>query len=241
MASETSREKVLIVDDEPSVLHLLEFGLARLDCELCLTDGGEVALARAREISPSLVILDILMPDIDGYQVCRSLRQFSSTPVILLTALRDSADLSLALGAGADEYVAKPFSVADLLGRCRAALSRRRTLPLGCVAPPPFAGGRYTLDLERRLLFDLPRRRGALPIVVPLSNTAFRLVTYLACNKGRRLGYDEVLERVWGPAWTGESDLLDAHLAVVSRRLEPDPTRPQLIVHDGDGALVFRG
>jgi len=232
---------ILIIDDEPSVLHLLEIGLAKLDCELRLASSGEEGLATARDLAPVLIVLDILLPDIDGYEVCRRLRQFSTEPVILLTALRDSGDMSNALSAGADEYVAKPFSVADLLGRCRAALARRLAPMLDTVPPQPFWGGRYTIDVERRLLLELPRRRAQMPGVVPISNTGFRLVAYLARNRGRRLSYAEVLENVWGPAWTGETDLLRAHLSLLRQRLDPDPTRPRLIVDDGDQVVLAAG
>jgi two-component system KDP operon response regulator KdpE len=241
MVPVSPRDRILIVDDEPSVLHLLEIGLSRLNCELCLAGGGEAGLAAARDLSPDLVILDILMPDLDGYEVCRTIRLFTSTPVILLTALRDSSDMEMALSAGADEYVAKPFSIADLLGRSRAALSRRRALPFDSEPPPPFAGGRFSIDVGRRLVHELPRRRGQLPIVVPLSDTAFRLVTYLASNRGRRLPYEAILERVWGPAWTGERTLLASHLGVLRQRLEVDANRPRLIVEESDRSVVFHG
>ena len=232
---------ILIVDDEPSVLHLLEIGLSRLESELHLTCSGEAGLKAARELNPVLVVLDILMPDIDGYEVCRQFRQFSTEPVILLTALRDSGDLTNALAAGADEFVAKPFSIADLLGRCRAALARRLTPALPAGTPATLAGGRFTIDAERRLLFEQPRRRSHAPDVVPLSNTGYRLISYLAANKGRRLTYAEVLENIWGPAWTGERELLRAHLSVLRKALELDASRPSIILDDGDDLLQFGG
>jgi two-component system, OmpR family, KDP operon response regulator KdpE len=234
-------DHILIVDDEPSVLHLLEIGLSRLDCELRLACSSEDGLAAAREVSPVLVLLDILLPGIDGYEVCRRFRQFSTEPVILLTALRDSGDMSNALAAGADEFIAKPFSVADLLGRCRAALGRRLAPVQLNGEPPTFAGGRYAIDAERRLLFEMPRRRANAPGVVPISNTGFRLVTFLAANKGRKLSYADVLEHIWGAEWTGEHDMLRAHLSVLRQRLEPDPSRPRFILDDGDDAIHLAG
>jgi two-component system, OmpR family, KDP operon response regulator KdpE len=241
MESVTSGNRILIVDDEPSVLHLLEIGLAKLECQLSFATSGEAGVAMARELEPILVVLDILMPDIDGYEVCRRLRLFSTEPVILLTALRDSGDLANAISAGADEFVAKPFSVADLLARCRGALARRQIPTEGTEPPPPFGGGRFFLDMERRLLFEAPRRRSHEPSVVPISNTGFRLVYYFARNRGRRLSYAEVLETIWGPAWTAEHDLLQAHLGVLREHLEVDANRPRIIIDDGEQIVMPAG
>ncbi len=234
MVSASQANHILVIDDEPSVLHLLEIGLARLNCGLHLACSGEAGLAAARELSPVLVVLDILMPDIDGYEVCRQFRQFSTESVILLTALRDSGDLSNALSAGADEYVAKPFSIADLVGRCRAALARRLMPPLPSEPLPPFGGGRYSIDLERRLVLELPRRRASGPSVVPVSSTGFRLLAYLAANRGRKVAYEDVLENLWGTAWTGERELLRAHLSALRQRLELDANHPRVILDDGE-------
>ena len=170
--------KLLIADDEPSVLRLLEVGLQSDDVVIRTATSGREALAVAAEWKPDVLLVDVLLPDVDGFAVCRRIREHSTVPIILMSELRHDQNLALCLDAGADDYVAKPFSVAALAVRIAAVL-RRADLPLDGGTPREIAcdRGRLTIDLERGVAL----RRGH---VVPLGNTQYRLLAYLADNAG---------------------------------------------------------
>lgn len=227
------KRHLLIADDEPSVLRMLEVALQAPDRVIKTADTGRDALSLAVRWLPDLVVLDLLMPDIDGYEVCRALRAFTTSPVILLTAVRSARSAALGLEAGADEYITKPFSVAELRSHATEALRRREALPAG------FA--RRTLAFDRgRLVFDGSRQVVLVDDqVVPLCNLEYRMLLHLGASSGRLVGFDELLERDWGFCQYGQEEampLVKLHARLLCRRLAGGNEKPRYVAEvDGLG------
>jgi two-component system KDP operon response regulator KdpE len=213
-----SGARVLVVDDEPQILRALEITLQRegYDVETARTAAGAVATAAARP--PEAVILDLLLPDGRGTDVCSELREWTQVPILVLSAVEDEAEKVAALDAGADDYVTKPFSVEELLARLRAALRRSTPDP-----EPVIEVGDLRLDLRKRLVTvgDAP---------VSLTPTEYELLRLLAENEGRLLTHPMILKRVWGPAYSRESNYLHVYVSHLRRKIEPDPARPTYIL-----------
>jgi two-component system, OmpR family, KDP operon response regulator KdpE len=210
--------RVLVVDDEPQILRALQTSLrgAGYDVETATT--GEQALTAAALRAPDAVILDLVLPDMRGTDVCRELRAWTSMPVIVLSVVGDEAEKVAALDAGADDYVTKPFGVDELLARLRAAL--RRAEPS---AEPIYEIGELRVDLEARavLFAGTP---------VQLTPHEFDLLRLLARNRGKLLTHRTILREVWGQAYADESHYLHVYVSQLRRKLEPDPARPRYIL-----------
>ena len=219
-----SKVRVLVVDDEPQILRALQTNLrgAGYDVETAAT--AERALAAAAMRPPEAVILDLILPDRKGTEVCRELRTWSSVPIVVLSAVGDEREKVAALDAGADDYVTKPFGMEELLARLRAAL--RRSLPAG---QPVVRIGGLEIDLERRLVSVDGR-------TISLTPNEFDLLGLLARNEGKLLTHRAILKAVWGPAYGEESHYLHVYVSQLRRKLEPDPTRPRyLLTEPGAG------
>jgi two-component system KDP operon response regulator KdpE len=210
--------RVLVVDDEPQILRALQMKLSSEGYEVDTADTAASALASAAARVPEAVILDVLLPDGRGTDVCRELRAWSTAPVLMLSAVGDEAEKIAALDAGADDYVTKPFSVDELLARLRAAL--RRTLPAGDVV---IEIGELQVDLAKRLVTVAGRP-------VSLTPTEYDLLRLLARNEGKLLTHPTILREVWGPAYREESNYLHVYVSSLRRKLEPDPTRPRYLL-----------
>jgi two-component system, OmpR family, KDP operon response regulator KdpE len=209
---------VLVVDDEPQILRALEITLRRAGYEVESARSAQEALASAAARPPEAVILDLLLPDGRGTDVCRDLRGWSTVPILVLSAVEEEAEKVAALDAGADDYVTKPFSVEELLARLRAALRRSSPSP-----EPVLEMGGLAIDLERRLVTV----DGA---AVSLTPTEYELLRLLAENEGKLLTHPMILKRVWGPAYSGESNYLHVYVSHLRRKIEPDPARPTYIL-----------
>jgi two-component system KDP operon response regulator KdpE len=204
---------VLIADDEPRITKLVSLALSAEGFRVVTASGGEDALRKAEEVRPDIVLLDIVMPDIDGIEVMRQLRERRSVPVILLTAKGSTSDKAKGLDLGADDYVAKPFDLDELAARVRAVLRRA----LG-VAP---GGGIVSfddveIDLERRMV----SRGGEL---VQLSRTEWLLLQHLATNAGKVVLHTELLTKVWGPEYRDDLQYLRVWVSRVRRKLGARP------------------
>jgi len=210
--------RVLVVDDEPQIVRALQMMLAGEGYEVDTAATAAAALASAAARVPGAVILDVILPDGSGTDVCRELRSWSTAPVLMLSAVGDEAEKIAALDAGADDYVTKPFSVDELLARLRAAL--RRTLPAGEAV---LTIGELEIDLARRLVTF----RGA---PVSLTPTEYDLLRLLARNEGKLLTHPAILREVWGPAYREESNYLHVYVSNLRRKLEPDPARPRYLL-----------
>ena len=213
-----SGARVLVVDDEPQILRALETTLRGAGYEVETASDGETALTRAAARPPEAVILDLVLPDRSGIQVCRELRTWLEAPVIVLSAVGEERDKVEALDAGADDYVTKPFGIDELLARLRAAL-RRAAEP----GDPVVEIGELRIDLDKRVV----QRDGD---VVPLTPREFALLRYLARNEGRLLTHRSILREVWGPSYQTESHYLHVYVSQLRRKIEPDPTRPRYLL-----------
>jgi two-component system KDP operon response regulator KdpE len=213
-----SGARVLVVDDEPQILRALQMKLSSEGYDVETAETAAAALAAAAAQVPEAVILDVLLPDGSGTDVCRELRAWSTAPVLMLSAVGDEAEKIAALDAGADDYVTKPFSVDELLARLRAAL--RRSAPAGDTTAQI---GELRIDFAKRLVTFAGR-------LVSLTPTEYDLLRLLAQNEGKLLTHPAILRAVWGPAYREESNYLHVYVSQLRRKLEPDPARPRYLL-----------
>ncbi|HET7095592.1 MAG TPA: response regulator [Thermomicrobiales bacterium] len=213
-------ERILVVDDEPQIRRALRTALAGHGYVVELAETGELALAAIAANPPDLVLLDLVMPGVDGLEVLRETRGWSPVPIVVLSARGQEQDKVQALDLGADDYLTKPFGMAELLARVRAHLRRR-----GAPPEPIVTAGDVTIDLARRLV----TRNGQ---EVRLTPTEYDLLRCLAVDSGKVLTHRQLLTRVWGEHVADNSPELRVYINYLRRKLEADPARPQLIVTD---------
>jgi two-component system KDP operon response regulator KdpE len=211
-------ERILVVDDDPLIVRLVRANLEKAGYRVRAASDGEAALDAVVEDPPSLVILDLMLPRMDGYEVCRRIREMSLVPVVMLTARGEQVDKLRGFEMGADDYLTKPFAPAELLARVRAVL-RRSQQGASPSAPAVVRCGDIAIDLVRRRVTvrDEPVR---------LTRTEFQLLQQLALNAGKVLSHTELLTKVWGPEYRDDRDYLWAYVRHLRRKLEPDPERP---------------
>jgi DNA-binding response OmpR family regulator len=211
--------RVLIVEDDATIREALALNLRAEGYDVGVASDGEAALAAARSEKPDLVVLDVMLPELDGLTVCRILRRESSVPIILLTARGTETDKIIGLETGADDYIVKPFSLGEFLARVRAALRR------GATAAPPkeLASGDLRLDLQGRRAY---LRDGELA----LTPREFDLLLALMRNPGVVLTRELLLANVWGDHYPGETRTVDVHISWLRKKIEADPAAPTRIV-----------
>jgi two-component system, OmpR family, KDP operon response regulator KdpE len=225
-----SGERVLVVDDEPQFLRALATNLrgAGYDVEAVATAGDAITAAGLN--SPDAVILDLVLPDGRGTDVCRELRRWSNAPIIVVSAVGDEDEKIAALDAGADDYVTKPFAIGELLARLRAALRRSST-----GAEPVIEFGDVRLDVEKQSVEVSGQR-------VHLTPHEFAILCLLATNPGKLLTHRAILREVWGPAYGDESNYLHVYISQLRRKIEPDPSSPRhLLTEPGAGYRLVVG
>jgi two-component system, OmpR family, KDP operon response regulator KdpE len=215
-----ARPKVLVCDDEPQILRALRVILRDAGFEALPASGAEEALDVAAVDEPDAAIIDLVLPDGDGIELCRRLREWSDLPVIVLSAVGDEDAKVRALAAGADDYVTKPFGPRELVARLNANMRRIRREPEATV----ISSERFELDLARRMV-----RVGGEE--VHLTPTEFDLLRQLATNRGRLMTHRDLLVSVWGPGYEDDTQVLRAHIANLRRKIEP-PDGPRLIRTD---------
>jgi len=211
---------VLVIEDEPPIRRFLRPSLASQGYRVVEAETGEDGLIQAATRQPDLVVLDLGLPDLDGIEVIRRLREWATVPIIVLSARGGESDKVAALDAGADDYVAKPFAVGELLARARVALRH------SAQAREP---GESTFTL-RHLRVDLGRRRVWLgDVEVRLTPIEYRLLAVLVRHAGKVLTHRQLLQEVWGPGQVEQTHYLRVYMANLRRKLEADPARPQLL------------
>ncbi len=221
--------KVLVVEDEPTLLDTLEYNLTRQGYAVLTAADGWAALETARRERPDLIVLDVMLPGLDGFEVCRILRRETNAPILMLTARADEVDKVVGLEVGADDYLTKPFSMRELLARVKALLRRVRLMTESLSAQQtPAAGerrvyGDLTIDLDRREV----TRQGE-PLA--LKPKEYELLVFLAQHRGQALSRDQILEQVWGWDFVGGSRTVDVHVRWLREKIEPDPARPVRLV-----------
>jgi two-component system KDP operon response regulator KdpE len=220
---------VLVADDEPRITKLVSIALSEEGFRVVTATGGEDALAKAEEVRPDIVLLDIVMPDLDGIEVMRQLREQRPVPVILLTAKGATADKAKGLDLGADDYIAKPFHPDELAARVRAVIRRSSGVEPGAGV---LAFDDIEIDLERRMV----RRNGEL---VQLSRTEWLLLQHLATHPGKVVLHTELLTKVWGPEYRDDLQYLRVWISRVRRKLGAKPGEPGRIkTFQGIGYLL---
>jgi two-component system KDP operon response regulator KdpE len=213
-----SGERVLVVDDEPQIRRALRTALAAHGYVVEVAADGAAGLEAIAAWAPDAVVLDLVMPGLDGFEVLRQTRTWSTVPIVVLSARGQEADKVAALDGGADDYLTKPFGMGELLARLRVVLRRTRG-----PAPPSLQAGDVTIDLERRLVF-----RGGEE--VHLTPTEMSLLLVLAAESGKVLTHRQILERVWGGYAAENAPQLRVYVNYLRRKLEADPAQPRLIV-----------
>ena len=218
-------DTVLVVEDEPNLLAALKYTLEREGYDALTADNGETGLRVAREKSPDIVILDVMLPALDGFEICRLLRRESSVPIIMLTARGGEMDRVVGLELGADDYVTKPFSMRELLARIRNTLRRSASAAAGGGA------ARAEVVVSGNLAIDLAGHTATLngePL--DMKPREFALIAHLASNRGRAFTRDQILERLWGHDYIGDSRTVDVHVRWLREKIEPNPSKPSRIV-----------
>jgi two-component system KDP operon response regulator KdpE len=224
-----SGARILVVDDESQILRALRTSLQAAGYEVEVAATKAQALTSAATHPPDGVILDLVLPDGSGIDVCRELRSWTNVPILVLSAVGDEQEKVAALDAGADDYVTKPFGVDELLARLRAALRR-----VDAATGPVVELGDLVVDLERRLV----TLRGE---PVALTPTEFELLRLFIRNEGKLLTHPTILREVWGPRYGAESHYLHVYVSQLRRKIEADPARPRyLLTEPGAGYRLVR-
>ncbi len=234
-------EKILVVDDEVSLQEALTYQLKKEGYQVEVAGDGLTALELAQNTNPDLVILDVMLPGMDGFEVCRTLRQESNIPVLMLTARDDEIDRVVGLEVGADDYLPKPFSMRELIARVKALLRRVRLIreELGAAAqegnlPHILTFGNLEIDISRREV----RLDGE---VVPTKPKEFDLLTFMGQHKGRVLTRELILDRVWGWGFVGDSRTVDVHIRWLREKIEQIPEKPERIITVRGAGYRFEG
>lgn len=221
---------VLVVDDEPTLVATLRYNLEREGYRVVTAGDGEAAISMARSDHPDLLILDLMLPTMDGLQVCRILRREMSLPILMLTAKGDEVDKVVGLELGADDYVTKPFSMRELLARVRALLRRSEGGSDGDL----LVTGDLQIDLKRREV----TRDGRL---LELKPKEMELLLYFVRHKGRAFTREQLLRDVWGYDFFGDSRTVDVHIRWLRQKVEEDPGRPARLVTVRGTGYRFEG
>jgi two-component system, OmpR family, KDP operon response regulator KdpE len=224
--------RVLVIDDEPQIRRALRAGLEQHGYSVSLAAGGEEGLDEAALHPPDLVILDLAMPGLDGFEVCRQLREWSQAPILVLSVREGEEEKILALNLGADDYLTKPFSMGELIARMRAVLRR-----VGSAA-----GGEQSLFTTGELSIDFAHRRVAVAgQEVHLTPIEYGLLRYMALHPERVLTHRQLLTAVWGAEYAEDTHTLRVHVANLRNKIEPQPSRPRYIQTEPRIGYRFRG
>jgi DNA-binding response OmpR family regulator len=213
--------RVLLVEDDARVRRVLRLALEDEGFEVVEAGDGQQCLTQLAGVDPDVVLLDLMLPDTDGFSVCREIRRSSSVPVIMVTARTDSHDVVAGLESGADDYMTKPLVARELTARIRAML--RRVEPAVDQRPRRIVVDDVAIGLDDGIVTRDGRR-------IPLTRTEFRLLVELAVADGRICSREDLLDRVWGYGYFGDSRIVDVHVRRLRQRIEPDPANPRYVV-----------
>ncbi len=214
--------RVLVVDDEPRMIHFIRLNLDHDGYEVIEATSGTEALELLRDRMPDLILLDVMMPDMDGFETLQLLREISTVPVIMLTAKGEEEDRVRGLELGADDYITKPFSPREMVSRVRAVIRRTET-PSAPTREPIEVDDRLKIDFERREIFV----EGEL---VKLRPTEFKMLYHLVQNAGWVVPHDQLLAKVWGYEYRDETHYLRLYVNYLRKKLEADPSDPKYIL-----------
>ena len=236
-------ESILIVEDEPSLQETLVYNLEKQGYTVEAAGDGRAALDAARRLKPDLIVLDIMLPELDGFEVCKILRREMSTPILMLTARDDEIDRVVGLEVGADDYLTKPFSMRELLARVKAQLRRTQFLrdelqkvkSIGSASPlETLVFGDLVVNQTRREVMLGGK-------VIPLKPQEYDLLLFFAEHKGQMLTREFILERVWGWDYIGDSRTVDVHVRWLRQKIEKNAASPERIITVRGGGYRFEG
>ena len=231
--SHASGPLVLLVEDEPEMRRFLRASLGGHGFRLVESETGADGLTQAATRNPDVVLLDLGLPDLDGLEVTRRLREWSKAPIIVISARGQEEDKVLALDAGADDYLTKPFGVPELLARIRVAL-RHRDQADGGAGAPVFTAAGLTVDLGKRQVLVGGRE-------VHLTPTEYNLLRVLVAHAGKVVTHRQLLREAWGPAYAAQSQSLRVYVGQLRRKLEADPARPRLLLTEPGVGYRLKG
>lgn len=231
--------RVLVVDDEPSLVATISYNLRREGYEVLAAGGGELAIELAAEHEPGLIILDVMLPGLDGFDVCRIIRKRSSVPILMLTARGDEVDRVVGLEIGADDYLTKPFSMRELMARVKAMLRRREMLL------DEFSEGRAAArdtETDGELVVDVLGRVVSVgERIVRLKPREFDLLLFLMQHRGEVFSAASLIRRVWGHGYIADTSTVPVHIRGIRKKVEEDPALPQRIVTVRGAGYRYRG
>jgi DNA-binding response OmpR family regulator len=222
MPDTSERRRILIVDDEERMIRFIRMNLEHDGFQVAEAFNGKQAIQRIRDVTPDLILLDVMMPDLDGFEVLETIREFSNVPVIMLTAKGEEDDRVRGLEKGADDYITKPFSPRELVSRVKAVLRRTEGA----------TGSMHGLiEIDQRLKIDFDRREIWLEgKLVKLRPTEYRLLFHLVQNAGWVVSHDQLLQKVWGYEYSGEPHYVRLYINYLRQKLEKDPADPKYIL-----------
>jgi len=233
-------ETILVVEDEPSLQETLAYNLKKEGYTVEAVGDGLPALESARRLKPDLIVLDLMLPGLDGFEVCRILRKEMTTAILMLTARDDEIDRVVGLEVGADDYLTKPFSMRELMARVKAQLRRARLIREEL--------GKQAADLPQEklsfgnLVINQTRREVTLnDVPLQLKPKEYELLLFLAEHRGQMLSREFILERVWGWDYIGDSRTVDVHVRWLRQKIEAEPARPERIITVRGGGYRFEG
>ncbi|ADJ26483.1 two component transcriptional regulator, winged helix family [Dehalogenimonas lykanthroporepellens BL-DC-9] len=217
------QNKVLIVEDDPNLLKTLKYNLNKESYDVVIAADGEQALEVARKEKPDLILLDIMLPKLSGFEVCRILRKEMNSPILMLTAKADETDKIVGLEIGADDYVTKPFSMRELIARVRAMLRRTQIMETKPSEDKIIKIGDIRVDIDRH-------QASLAEVILELKPKEFDLLAFLARNKGLVFSREQLLEKVWGYDYAGDTRTVDVHIRWLRQKIENDPGNPTYLV-----------
>jgi DNA-binding response OmpR family regulator len=234
-------EKILVVEDEPALQETLTYNLEKQGYEVETVGNGQLAVETARRFTPDLILLDIMLPGMDGFEVCKILRREMNIPIIMLTARDDEIDRVVGLEVGADDYLSKPFSMRELIARVKAQLRRTQVIRDELQKMQTTTPASKSLVFNN-LIIDSSRREVTLDgEVIALKPQEYDLLEFFATHRGQMLSREFILERVWGWDYVGDSRTVDVHVRWLRQKIEHDPANPTRIVTVRGGGYRFEG
>jgi len=234
-------EKILVVEDEPALQETLAYNLEKQGYEVETVGNGKIAVESARKFTPDLILLDIMLPGMDGFEVCKILRHEMNVPIIMLTARDDEIDRVVGLEVGADDYLSKPFSMRELVARVKAQLRRTQVIRDELQKMQTATPALKPLVFNN-LIIDSNRREVTLnDEVIALKPQEYNLLEFFATHRGQMLSREFILERVWGWEYVGDSRTVDVHVRWLRQKIERDPASPERIVTVRGGGYRFEG
>jgi DNA-binding response OmpR family regulator len=231
-------DRIMVVEDELTLQETLTYNLKHQGYEVITSSNGLDAIKKAAENKPDLIILDVMLPGADGFEVCRQIRKEMNMPILMLTARTDEIDRVVGLEVGADDYLTKPFSMRELIARVKAML--RRINMITEINDSKDTSKRI-FTFENLIINEIRHEATLNSVNLPLSPKEFELLIFLAKNKGKMISREYVLEKVWGWEYIGDSRTVDVHIRWLREKIETNPKKPNRIITVRGGGYLFEG